>query len=330
MKRILITGGAGYIGSVLTRKLISLGYEVVVLDSFFYSDIGIGDIVGHPALHVINGDIRDHGSVRQGLDGADHVVHLAAMANDPSAELDLNLTRQINLEIYPVLLEEAARAGIDRFINLSSIGVYGINFDSNVTEQDPLNPLTEYAVCKAKSEAIVRQHNTAKFTTVSLRCGTVCGWSPRMRFDLCTNTLTACAIINKNLTVWGGEQKRPQIHIDDITDFIVQLLAISAQKIGGQVFNAAGDNTTVMEIAETIKEVMNGELKLTNAPPRNDERSYHVSSARIAKELGFTTKRNVRDAVVDIMAAHQEGLWRDPDDSLYHNVKRIRATENKV
>ena len=134
METILITGGAGYIGSVLTRKLIFLGYEVVVLDSFLYSDIGISDIVGHPALHVISGDIRDPGSLRQGLDGADYVVHLAAMANDPSAELDLNLTRQINLEIYPVLLEEAASAGIRRFINLSSIGVYGINFDNNVTE----------------------------------------------------------------------------------------------------------------------------------------------------------------------------------------------------
>ena len=108
---------------------------------------------------MISGDIRDPGSLRQGLDGADHVVHLAAMANDPSAELDLNLTRQINLEIYPVLLEEAVRAGIRRFINLSSIAVYGINFDNNVTEKDPLNPLTEYAVCKAKSEAIVRRHH---------------------------------------------------------------------------------------------------------------------------------------------------------------------------
>jgi len=327
METILITGGAGYIGSVLTRKLISLAYKVVVLDSFFYSDIGINDLAGHPALRVVNGDIRDPGSLRQGLDGADHVVHLAAMANDPSAELDLNLTRQINLEIYTVLLEEAARAGIRRFINLSSIGVYGINFNNNVTEQDPLNPLTEYAVCKAKSEAIVRQHNTARFTTVSLRCGTVCGWSPRMRFDLCTNTLTAYAIINKNLTVWGGEQKRPQIHIDDITDFIGQLLVISPGKIGGQIFNAAGNNTTVMEVAETIKEVMNGELTLTNAAARKDERSYHVSSARIAKELGFTTKKNVRDAVVDIIAAYQKGLWKDPDDSLYHNVKRIQARE---
>jgi nucleoside-diphosphate-sugar epimerase len=149
-----------------------------------------------------------------------------------------------------------------------------------------------------------------------------------MRFDLSTNTLAAYAIINKKLTVWGGEQKRPQIHIDDITDLIRNLIAVSSEKIGGKIFNAAGNNTTVREIAETIREVMNGDLELISAPPRSDERSYHVSSDKIARELGFTMTKTVRDAVVDIIKAYQNGLWKDPDDSLYHNVKRMRTAES--
>jgi len=330
MKRILVTGGAGYIGSVLTRKLLKLGYEVIILDAFVYTDIGIRGLRPHSSLHIINADICDVASLKQSLLDIDCVVHLAAIANDPSAELDVALTRRVNLDIYPVLLNAAIKAGVQRLINMSSIGVYGINLNHNVTEEAPLNPLTEYSRCKAKTETIVEQYNSDKFTTVNLRAGTVCGWSPRMRFDLSTNTLTAYAIVNKKLAVWGGEQWRPQIHIDDLTDFLVELLAIPSEKIGGKVFNAAGYNATVMEIAETIKGVLNGELELTRTPARSDERTYHVSSEKLARELNLTSKRNIRDAVVEILAAYQNGLWKNPDDFLYHNVKRIVSMENTV
>jgi nucleoside-diphosphate-sugar epimerase len=329
VKRILITGGGGYIGSVLTRKLLQLGYEVAIIDTFLFTDIGIKDLWHHPFLSVAKADIRDVGSLRDSLAGVDFVIHLAAIANDPSAELDPQLTRQVNLESYPALLDESIRAGVKRFINISSIGVYGINFTNNVTEEDSLNPLTEYALCKAKSEEVVRQYN-GKLTTVSLRCGTVCGWSPRMRFDLSTNTLTAYAIINGKLSIWGGDQKRPQIHIEDMTDFVIGLLTVSCEKIGGQVFNAAGFNTTVMEIAEIIKEEMRGALEVTNGPPRSDERSYHVSSEKIARELGFTMKKNIRDAVADIIRAYEKRLWRNPDDPLYHNIKVMQAMERSI
>jgi len=325
MKRILITGGAGYIGSILTNKLLKLGFEVVVLDTFFYTDIGLSNLVNHPLLRVVKGDIRDPGALKTGLTGVNCIIHLAALANDPSAELDLTLTRQINLDSYPALLDEAVSAGVERFINLSSIAVYGINYKEGVTEDDSVNPLTEYARCKALSEAIVKQYNSKTLTTVSLRCGTVCGWSPRMRLDLSTNMLAAHAICNKKLTVWGGDQKRPQIHLDDVTDFIIKLLSVSAEKIGGRLFNAAGYNTTVREIAETIKEVMNGELELTSGPARNDERSYHVNSDRIVNELGFEMTKTIKDAVVEIVRAHENGLWIDPDDVLYHNVKRMSS-----
>ena len=325
MKRTLITGGAGYIGSVLTSKLVNLGHEVVVLDTLLFTDIGLSPLRDHPLLRIIKGDIRDVAAVKDSLSGVDSVIHLAALANDPAAELDPELTRSINLDSYHVLMKEAITAGVGRFINLSSIGVYGINYDNNVTEDDPVNPLTEYARCKAASETLVKQHNSDKFTTVSLRCGTVCGWSPRMRFDLSTNTLAAHAIATKKLTVWGGEQKRPQIHLDDATDFIIKLTDVPAAKIGGRIFNAAGHNTTVQEIAETIQHVLNGELELTIGPARADERSYHVSSERIAKELGFGMKKTIRDAIVDIMNAYRAGWWVNPEDPIYHNVQQMKS-----
>jgi nucleoside-diphosphate-sugar epimerase len=327
MKRILITGGAGYIGSVLARKLLDLGYEIVILDTLFYTDIGVRELKAYRSLSIVNADIRDLSAVRGSLTDVDCVIHLAAISNDPSAELDVKLTRQINLDIYPALLEQAISAGVRRFINMSSIGVYGINLGNSVTEEDGINPLTEYAACKAESEEIVRQYNGDKLTTVSLRCGTVCGWSPRMRFDLSTNTLTAYALVNRKLTVWGGDQKRPQIHVDDVADFVSQLLVAPARKIGGQIFNAAGTNITIMEIAEIIKDVLGGELELINAPPRADERTYHVSSEKIARELELKPSKTVGDAVAGIVRAYRCGFWKNPDDSIYHNVKRITALE---
>ena len=323
MKKILITGGAGYIGSVLTRKLLTLDYQVTVIDTFMFTEMGLKDLWHHPHLKIVKADIRDFGSLRESLAGVEFVIHLAAIANDPSAELDLQLTRQVNLESYPALLDQAVKAGVRRFINLSSIAVYGINFTDNLTEEDAINPLTEYAACKAKSEEVVKDYN-GKLTTVSLRCGTVCGWSPRMRFDLSANTLTAYAIVSGKLAVWGGEQTRPQIHIQDVTDFIVGLLTVSDERIAGQVFNAAY-NLTVREIAEIIKEEMHGALELTSAPARSDERSYHVSSEKIVRQLGFNMKKTVRDAVADIIRAHEQGLWKDPDDPLYHNIQVMQA-----
>lgn len=325
MKRILITGGAGYIGSVLTSKLLKLGNEVVILDTFFFTDIGITALRDHSALTILKGDIRDPTALNASLAGVDCVIHLAALANDPSAELDLKLTRQINLDAYGPLLRAAVDAGVGRFINLSSIGVYGINYDNNVTEDDPINPLTEYSRCKAMSEALVRESNSETFATVSLRSGTVCGWSPRMRLDLCANTLSAYAISSKKLTVWGGAQKRPQIHIEDVTDLIIKLIAVPAAQIAGRVFNAAGYNQTVQEIAETIKGVLGDELELVNGPARDDERTYHVSSERIEKALGFAMKKTIQDAVAGIATAYREGRWTNPDDALYHNIRRMKA-----
>lgn len=323
-KRILITGGAGYIGSVLVDKLLRREFGVVVLDNFTYTDMGIRHLLKHPDLSVIHGDIRDVQKVRAALAGIEFVIHLAAIANDPSGELHPELTRSINYRVYPVLLEEAKKAKVRRFINASTMSVYGIKSQRDISEDTPLEPLKEYSICKAKSEKIVADFDSPGFTTTNLRCATVCGWSPRMRFDLIVNTLVYHAHLHKKITVWGGDQQRPQVHIHDITDYFIALLSVPAASIAGEVFNAVGENVSITEIAETIKSVIGSDIEIETAPPRQDERSYHASSEKIARILGLKPKHSIRGAVLDIQKAYKKEAWRNPADSLYHNVKRIK------
>jgi nucleoside-diphosphate-sugar epimerase len=322
--KILVSGGAGYIGSVLTEKLLDKGYKVVVLDNFTYTDMGIRHINDHSNLTIIRGDIRNRKVVQKAMKGVESVIHLAAIANDPSGELDPRLTQQVNYEVYSMLLEEAKKNNVRRFLNASTFGVYGKKDGINITEQEILNPLKEYSICKAKSEELVRDSNSENFAAISLRCATVCGWSPRMRFDLIVNTLTAHAIINDKITVWGGDQKRPQIHIDDLTDYFVKLIDMPGEKIGGKIYNAGAHNTSISEIAETIREVMGGKLEIVNAPPRDDERTYHVSSEKIAKELNLIPRKTIKDAIMDIIDAYERELWKNPNESIYHNVGRMK------
>ncbi len=323
-EKILVTGGAGYIGSILTEKLLQLGKHVVVLDNFTYTDMGISHLLKFSSLKVINGDIRDRQIVRSALSGVDYVIHLAAIANDPSGELDPELTRSVNLKAYRPLLEEAKAAGSHRFINASTFGVYGIKSEENVTEDLPLNPLKEYSICKAKSEEIVREFNAPGFVTTSLRCATVCGWSGRQRFDLIVNTLTYHALLYRKIIVLGGEQQRPQIHIDDLTDYFITLLNAPADRIGGEVFNAGGQNIAVSEIAKSVCDVLKGDIKLEFLPPRDDERSYHVSSKKIFTTLGLHPRCTVREAIGDIVAAYNNKLFVDPSNPVYHNLKQMK------
>ena len=326
IKTVLVTGGAGYIGSVLCPKLLKHNYKVIVYDCLFYGNSGLKSILNHPNFTLIQGDIRDIESLSKTLSNVDCVIHLAAISNDPSAELDTEITRQVNYLAYQPLIDACKAQGVKRFINSSSIGVYGINYDNNVTEDEPLNPITEYAKCKALTEEIVRQSASSDFTAVSLRCGTVCGWSPRMRFDLSVNTLTAIALQNNELTVWGGDQRRPQIYIEDVTDFFVALLTIDSAKINGRIFNAAGHNYKISDLSLAIKEVLGGNMVLKQMPPRADERSYHVNSDRIKNELGLAPKHDIKDAIISIYNAYKEKLWSDYTSADYNNVKKITST----
>lgn len=323
--KVLVTGGAGYIGSILTKKLIKHGYETIVFDNLIYTDFGVRDLKDNHLFNLVNSDIREKETFRKAVKGVDIVIHLAAIANDPSGELDPKLTQQVNFEVYPMLLEECIKAGVKRFLNASTFGVYGIKDGINITEDESLNPLKEYSVCKAKSEVLVKEANSSDFVGVSLRCATVCGWSPRLRLDLIVNTLAANAIAKKEIVVYGGDQKRPQIHIDDLTNYFIELMNIPAEKIFRKIFNAGGQNVTIMEIAQTIKEIMGENLKLKSAPSRFDERTYHVSSEKIFNELGLSPKKTISDAIKEIHYAYSIGFWEDPENIFFHNVKWMKS-----
>lgn len=323
-KRILVTGGAGYIGSVLISKLLKKGYNICIIDSLYFSDSGIQKFMNQENFQLINGDIRNRELIKKHMDGVDAVIHLAAIANDPSGELIPKLTRSINLDSYYILLDEAKKAGVKRFINTSSFSVYGIQEGKNITEDVKPEPLKEYSMCKADSEIIVKDYNSKDFTTSSMRLATICGWSPRMRFDLIVNDLSYQAIQNKKLNVWGGEQKRPQIDIQDICDYFVEFLSLPKSLIGGEIFNAGSENISIRQIAETINTILFGNLKIEYTRTRDDERSYHVSSEKISNILGLTPKRTINDSIIDIYSAYKQKLWIDGTDPIYHNVKRMQ------
>lgn len=331
IRRVLVTGGAGYVGSVLVPKLLDAGYDVTVVDLFLFGDHLPPTSAGSPKLVKAALDIRDEPALRGLLPGHDAVIHLACISNDPSFELDPALSRSINYECFEPLVTIAKAAGVERFIYASTSSVYGVSEAASVTEDHPLVPLTDYNRYKALCEPRLFRHASPEFTTVAIRPATVCGYSPRLRLDLTVNILTLSAIETGRITVFGGTQKRPNLHIDDMTDLYVSLLTMEGARIAGRTYNAGYQNHTVAEIAEIVRSVVARDvpgrerLEIVTTPS-NDLRSYHISSERIARELGFVPKRTIEDAVRDLCRAFREGKVPNPTtDIQYYNVKTIQA-----
>ena len=326
--RVLVTGGAGYVGCVLAPKLLSAGYEVVVYDIMLFGSDGLPH---HPDLQVIRGDIRDTTSFVSALDGVGSVIHLACISNDPSFALDPGLSRSINFECFEPLVLAAKDAGVRRFIYASTSSVYGVSHAENVTEEHPLVPLTDYNKYKGLCEPLLFKHQSPEFTTVTIRPATVCGYSPRLRLDLTVNILTMSAVVRGKITVFGGSQRRPNIHIDDVCDLYAMLLELPDGLIAGKTYNAGYQNHTVAEIAAIVRDVVSREAPGREAvevvtTPSNDLRSYHISSEKIRRELGFVPKRTIEEAVRDLCRAFAAGMVPDPVGSLqYYNVKAIQA-----
>lgn len=330
MSRVLVPGGAGYVGSVLVPKLIHAGHDVRVVDLYLYGDDVLAGSRG-PRLEEIRGDVRDPAVMRQALDGCDAVIHLACISNDPSFELDPALARTINYDAFLMLLDLLATSAVRRFVFASTSSVYGIKAEENVTEDLALEPLTDYSKYKVLCEAALSQAKLPETTWVTIRPATVCGWSPRLRLDLAVNILTNHAVHNGRITVFGGAQKRPNIHIDDITDLYVDLLERPDDAIHGRVFNAGWENHAVSAIAEQVREVVERAgvrrgIEIVTSPT-DDNRSYHISSERIKRDLGFTPKRTIGDAVRDLTTAFTDGRVRDAmADIRYYNIKTMQAT----
>jgi nucleoside-diphosphate-sugar epimerase len=324
-KRVMVTGGAGYVGSSLVPKLLNAGYGVSVLDLYLYGDDLFQEFRGNPALREVKGDLRDQTSVARALEGADAVIHLACISNDPSFDLDPGLGKSINFDCFRPLVKASKLVGIKRFIYASSSSVYGIKDDPSVTEDLPLQPLTDYSKFKAMCEEVLEQEREAGFTTVTIRPATVCGYAPRLRLDLTVNILTNLAITNGKITVFGGEQLRPNLHVEDMTDLYLRLLEADDETVDGKIWNAGYHNLKVREIADMVRDRVGDDVQIV-VTPTDDHRSYHVSSEKIRRELGFEAKRTVNDAILDLKAAFAAGkVPNSMTDDKYYNIKRMQS-----
>lgn len=325
MNTVYVTGGAGYVGAVLVPKLLSAGYRVRVLDLFLFGDV----LPQHPNLEQIKGDLRDATLLKKTLPGTDAVIHLACISNDPSFELNPALGKSINFDAFEPLVVAARESDVKRFIYASSSSVYGVKDEEEVTEALSLEPLTDYSRYKAMCEIVLGRYQSPQFTTVTIRPATVCGYSPRLRLDLSVNILTNHAINKGKITVFGGEQQRPNLHIEDMADLYLKLLAAPDAQIAGKIWNAGYQNLKLREIAELVKRVVGANVGIVTEPT-NDNRSYRVSSAKIAREFGFTTRHTVEDAVRDLKAAFDAGKIPNAlTDPRYYNIKTMQAINLK-
>lgn len=324
---VLVVGGAGYVGSNLVPKLLKAGHKVTVLDLYLYGDDVLKVAADNPGLTQIKGDMRDPATVKKALNGCDAVIHLACISNDPSFELNPDLGKSINYDCFRPLVKAAKEAGVKRFIYASSSSVYGIKEGTDVTEDLALEPLTDYSKYKALCEEILLEEREPGFVVLILRPATVCGYSSRLRLDLTVNILTHHAITKGKITVFGGNQMRPNIHIEDMTDLYAYCLQREDAEIDGKTYNAGYENYTVSDLANMVKKGLDRDIEIT-ITPSNDNRSYHVSSKKIQKELGFTPKRTIEDAVRDLKDAFESGLVTDPDNNiLYYNIKLMQSIQ---
>jgi nucleoside-diphosphate-sugar epimerase len=325
---VLVIGGAGYCGSVLVPQMLDMGYRVTVYDIQYYGCDFLP--LDNPSLTVIKGDVRDIKKLEPLMTDVGAVLHLACISNDASFELDENLSTSVNMVAFEPIVLAAKKAGVKRFIFASSSSVYGISEEPNVKEDHPLVPLTLYNKYKGLCEPILFKHTDENFVGVVYRPATVCGYGPRQRLDVSVNILTNLAINKGAITVFGGSQLRPNLHIQDYADLCKVLLEASDEKIANEIFNCGYENMSIMEIAETVKKVVAEEfpdkdeigIEIT---PSDDLRSYHINSDKVTEVIGFRPKYSVEDAIRGLCQAFREGkLPNSLTDDKYFNVKTMK------
>jgi len=319
--KILITGGAGYVGSKLVPELIELGHEVTVLDLMIYGSEVLDENLN---LKKITGDIRNINLLKKIIPGHNIVIHLACISNDPSFELNPKLGKSINLDAFEPLVKISKDNGVERFIYASSSSVYGIKKEKDVTEDMKLEPLTDYSKFKGICEKILNNYKSENFITTTIRPSTVCGYAKRQRLDLVVNILTNYAFNKRQIQVFGGNQLRPNIHIDDMIKSYLTVINAPEKKINGEIFNVGYKNQTVNELAKDVVSVIGEDVKIIMTKS-NDNRSYHVSSQKIKDILGFETSFTIKDAVNDLKIAFEKKLLPNSfSDENYFNIKKMQ------
>lgn len=306
---ILLTGGCGYVGSVLTPKLLEQGFKVTVADIMWFGNF----LPEHKNLKVIRLDIRDIENIP--MSGVEAVIHLANISNDPCGELDPKLSWEVNALATMQLVEHAINHNVKQFIYASSGSVYGVKSEPEVTEDLSLTPISDYNKTKMISERVLLSYKDS-ILFQCIRPATICGYSPRMRLDLSVNMLTMQALSNKRITVFGGEQSRPNLHIKDMVAIYLHLLDQS-EKVSG-IYNAGFENMSIMEIAKKVAEFVPARIDVTES---NDPRSYRLNSDKLLK-TGFLPKYSVADGIQDVIEAYQLGKLKD--EERFYNIKTMK------
>lgn len=307
--KILVTGGCGYKGSILVPKLLKEGHHVTVVDIQWFGNF----LDPHPNLKVIKNDIRYVSD--DWFQGINAVIHLASVANDPCCDLDPKLSWEIGPLASMHLVEKAIQNGAKQFIYASSGSVYGVSEEEKVTENLPLNPISDYNKTKMVTERVLLSYSN-KIVMQIVRPATVCGYSSRMRLDVSVNMMTMQALNNGVMTVFGGDQIRPNIHIEDITDLYLFLLE-KGEAVEG-IFNAGFENLSILQIAEHVKKHANAEIKITQS---NDPRSYRLNSDKLLK-TGFKPKRNVDQAIEELVGLYKQKILKD--EVRFYNLKTMK------
>jgi nucleoside-diphosphate-sugar epimerase len=324
-RKVLIVGGGGYVGTELQEYLLGRGFEVRVLDTFWYPDGMQSELIEifKSGVEYVRADVRNRTAMVNAMVGITDCIHLACISNDPSYELDPKLSESINFLAFETFIDAVNQSEIKRVIYASSSSVYGVKTEPNVTEELPCEPRTDYSKFKVACESELFLDLNKEITASILRPSTVCGVSNRQRFDLVVNALTINALVNKVINVDGGEQYRPNLHIKDMLRAYVSLLEADANQINREVFNVAGENLKVIDIARKVQQKIDKDIEI-NIIPVIDDRSYRVSGAKIKRVLNFSPEYTVENAIEDLQIAYLNGKFKDTTDDKYYNLKTMK------